>query len=251
MAKDTEFKIAIVREAAALNTLVTRTIATGKKYKDMLHVAAISCLVHAAEHGNCDNLNRLYLEMTSNERMALRGSYIRRIHAAIGGLDWSAYDNDNPVPAEVLKSAVEAGTIFGYSDKKGFFVKQDVTPQREAFYSPKGIAETYLIKPDGKVWMRFFERNNVSELSVFGPDMVVAGMNALVKNARGDSDKKESTVPDALVAILVESQKRIEKWITEHPKLADGTTAEEIGETHRRSEAQRKRAAPAEVGAVN
>jgi len=235
----------IVRDGAALNALVAKTVKAGATYRDMLHTAMVSALFHAAEHGQCAPLQRLFESLTTNDKTAVRGSYIRRIHAACGGLDWSEYYADGealPVPEEILKAATEKGAWLTYSEKNGFGVKQDVKEAREAF---KKLAEEKLINPDGEVWRRFYDRNNLAEVGMFGNKQVVAGINALLKNAKGESERKESTVDKKIIAMLAKVSDDLEAY------MAANGDKETVDDTKKRSAARRQSAQMGQADAVH
>jgi hypothetical protein len=238
-----EFKI--VREAAALNNLVTKVIKAGQSYREQLHIAVVSALYHAAEHGQTAPLGRLYDSLTSNDQTALRGSYIRRIHAACGGLDWADYINPEdgknlPVPAEILASAQEAGSWLTYSEKNGFAVKQQVQPARDAF---KKLAEEKLINPEPeKGWTFFYSRNNLSEIQQFGNKQVLQALTALVNNASGKSERKTADVDTKILAEITKVHEYVKTFMETNGAAAT------VDDNATRSRAQRKRRTPADEG---
>ena len=236
----------IIREAAALNNAISKVIKVGQSYRDQLHVCVVSALYHAAEHGQTAPLNRLYESLTSNDQTALRGSYIRRIHAAVGGIDWAEWQDENgkakPVPEELMKASSEKGAFLSYSEKQGFFVKEGTMEARKGFQT---LAEKKLINPDPKEgWLRFFERNNLAGVQVFGNKQVLAGAKALKSNSHGESERKKASVHPKLVAL-------VDKFYDEVTRFYETNgDAAEVEETETRSTAQRRRGAVAGEGAA-
>lgn len=192
----------IIQDTKKLNQLITTTIRQGKTYRDNMHLAFISSLWHAAKHGQCAPLNRLFASFTSNDQTAAR-NFLRRVHAALGGLDFSSYIVDGEqevIPAEVMNAAVEAGSWLAYNAKnKNFAVKKDTVDVREAFET---LADGSLIEPDGEVWKRFFDRNNLAELKAFGDAQFLKDMEAVEKKLAGDNARVDSQVSNKLAEMF-------------------------------------------------
>jgi hypothetical protein len=231
-----ETALALVLDVKDLNKLVTLVINQGRTYRNNLHIAWVSCVVHAAVHGINDRehpINRLYDDgMSTNDRSAAR-NYIRRVHAAIGGIDWSEYSDENPVPAEILKSAAEAGQFLGYSEKRGFFVHKDKSDIREKFVKSE-LPELMLKAEEGSGWIRFFDRNNMAELNVYGASNVLKDIQAVVTKASEDTERRETHVHKAIVAELKASEERIaalvekyKDWKPEETSVGDRAGSQE------------------------
>lgn len=205
----------IIRDAKKLNAEISAVVKLGATYRTRLHVAMVSAMVHAAEFGQCAPLQRIYDSLTVNDQQAFRGSYIRRVHAALGGLNWAEY-LDKPVPEEIRKAAETAGAwlIASQTDGKTVFkVKSKSDQAAEARQNFIGLAEQELINPVlANGWARFFDRNNLVEIQVFGNKQVLAGLKTLEGNAAGDSERKEAHVHPDLLGILHDARQKVEAW---------------------------------------
>lgn len=214
----------ITREPKALNTLVSKAIKAGTTYRKLAHAAMVSTCYHAATSGRCQPLNTFYASLSSNDKTAFRSSYLPRIFAAIGGLDWAEYTDEDgktlAIPSEILDTAKEAGEWMGYSAKDGFFVHQGKKGQRQKFLK---LAEEYLINPDGVVWRPFFDRNNLGEVKTFGNSEFMKAVREAIKKAKGDSDKVDAQVDKKLLAFIEKGFEQAETYVEANEEIEEVT----------------------------
>lgn len=200
---------AIVRGEAELNRLVSSAASAYTKASLKMHVAIVSALVHASVTGRTQPLNRLYSVLNTNDQQAFRGSYLPRIHAAIGGMDFSKYA-DQPVPSEILNAFKDKGQWLGFGKNKAsgenefYVISKDINPlapgNRKQFAI---LAEVSLINPKEEAgWRKFFDRNNFSELKVFGDDDVYNTLKQVVAKGKGENKSTESKVSKQVQKII-------------------------------------------------
>src|SRR5690606_26944166 len=123
----------LARDAKALNKA---NASFAKRYVSIQtegHILAVANLIHAATHGgDCKPLNMFFNALNANDKQAFRGSFVSRIRAHLGGVDFAKHSGENsePIDAEELQAAQKAGKIFGYSSKNGWFViSKDEKPE--------------------------------------------------------------------------------------------------------------------------
>ncbi len=218
MSKDANSMIALARDTAGLNKAVSSFGTRYKSINEEAHYLAVTTLVHAALHGGeCRPLNRFFEMLNPNDKQAFRGSFVPRVFAALGGIDFAKYvvkgDNGEPknldIDADLVQAARDAGAWMGYQSTgnanhdKGFFViskddKPEAPKLREAFIK---LAESHLVEPDvWKGWKRFNERNNFAEARVFGNDNLVEGLKRLKQSAN-----REDAAVDAMLKKVIDT----------------------------------------------
>lgn len=207
----------IIAGAAELNKALNRFRTMYVKVGDMAHSLFISVLDHAARHGDPGPLTDFVNILRTNDRQAAI-LYIRRVHAALGG-----WDGEEGIAAEIMQGYVENGAFLVASrrnDKTEFRVIKNsrgehIAKAKEQF---SVLATEKLIEPDGKVWRRFMDRNNISELRKFGRDDLLRGLQTLISRADGDTASVESEVPEDDIRVLTEAYDTIKK-LPPPPKL--------------------------------
>lgn len=205
-------KIAIVRDSKRLNAQVSQVIAMYTKAYDALWPCFVSCLYHAAHTGHTQPLNRLYLALNTNDQSAIRQSFLNRVHAYCGGIDFSKLMvkqdtgwQSKPIPTEQLQQAQKDGRWLGYStaDKnEPFFVvsRDDFDKAPANRKKAEKLIETILTIDDeelmaSKGWKKFFHRNNLAEQSIFGNADVLKAVKAIQTKMKG-SDRITAKVDD-------------------------------------------------------
>lgn len=189
----------IIKDEAKLAAYVKNTITSYKTAFSKLHTATVSVLVHAAITGRADLLNTLYSQLNTNDQSALRGSYIPRIHAAIGGIDFAEYV-DTAIDPVVLQECTENGEWLRY-EKGAFYVvskrdKDNAPDCRRVFVA---LAEERLINPDAmQGWRKFFERNTLAEVKVFGNQEALKALRQLCNKAGSEGSQTDRRVAEAI-----------------------------------------------------
>lgn len=216
----------IIRDGAELNKAVTLVIKNGKTYRDRLHVAAVSALFHAAEHGQPEPLNRIYFSLTDNDKQALK-NYIRRAAAIIGLGDVKQVLE--MVKPDVLKAAVDIGTWLRFKNETGFEVikNSQVETVKAAKAGFMSLAESHLINPDGKQYKRFFDRFVITEIKVLSGSTVLDTMTKTIKEVKaGNTDKREVQVYPEELALMETFEKDMRRLVELRSKPAENVSAE-------------------------
>lgn len=218
-------KITIVRDAKKLNAMVSQVIGLYTKAYDALWPCFVSCLYHAAKTGHTQPLNRLYMALNTNDQSAIRQSFMNRVHAYCGGIDFSELMvkqdtgwQSKPIPTETLQQAQKDGRWLGYStaDKKEpfFVVSRDDFDKAPANRKvAEKLIETVLTLEDeelmaSKGWRKFFHRNNLAEQSIFGNADVLKAIKSIQTKAKGSErvtakvDDKVKKQIDGLVSFM-------------------------------------------------
>jgi hypothetical protein len=191
----------IIRDAKKLNQAVTNFARTAAQFRNEAHVVAVSVLVHANEHGQIAPLNAFFGLLLANEQRAFR-TYVGRFQTA-------ADKDGKRVPTNMAFLKFEKGEFRIDTDqpkanrgKNSAFVKH---------------AQKRLINPDGKVYKRFLETDNVADLKEMLDGQVVTGLKSMFKRANGEVDNVKSKVTDPYLKLL---SKTIEE--AERIKAANG-----------------------------
>lgn len=167
---------------------MVKTLMVGyAKMHDQLHVMACSTIFHAAKHGDVRPLNQFYWGLNTNYSTAFRF--------------WIG---------ETFKRH-EAARCLKFSTTDGWQVLPNTTKEREAFM---GVIGKHLINPDGKTYLRFYERNIIQSALIFGDTNVVQALKGLVAKAERHDDKVQSHVSPELAIMLKGTLAKAEDYAT-------------------------------------
>lgn len=175
----------IEHDATKLNALISRTVKGYHKASEDLHVAFVSSLNHAAKHGQPAPLNNLFIGLKEYPNLIQSmKAYVRRIDTLLD-------DEGNPVLDAAGKFQTSPYKFLDYTSKDGFAVVTGAKSQREAFLKH---AEADLINPDGKIYKRVDQRDNVKEEQEFTTKNLLATMASLLKKAKGEAAMVNSMI---------------------------------------------------------
>lgn len=184
--------ISVVTDGALLNKRINETakmyLAAGRR----IHVDFVSALWYVAAHGNAFYLNRIYALLRTNDKQAAK-LYIRRA-AAVVGLEG---ENPDGLPAEVIKAAVEAGSVVKLEKDEFSVVAGNNTKQAQML---RELCETRFIEPDGKNDFMLLDRNNFAEVKTLGDNEAFKQLAKLVKSLEeGDTDNRKVSVTEPVL----------------------------------------------------
>lgn len=183
----------IERDATKLNAMISRTIKGYHKSSEDLHVSFVSALAHAAQHGQPAPLNNLFngLKEFPNLIVSMK-NYVRR-------LDTLLDDEGNPVLDAAGKFQPSPYKFLEFTTKTGFATIKGTDSQRAAFIKH---AEADLINPDGKIYKRVDQRDNVKEEQEFTTKNLLAAMKSLLEKAKGGKAMVNSMISPIEVKAL-------------------------------------------------
>lgn len=193
---------AIIRDTAKLNESISRQIAVGGDYYKLLHINAVSALVHTAIHGQVAVLNRFYGSLKVNEQTAFK-LYVRRIQTALDAKGFAVKDAEG--------NNVASDMEFLRFEDKAFAIIKDRTKERDTFVKH---AEGVLINPDGDTVKAFFDRDSIKEIRTLGDNEFAKRIAALQKLATEPAGNNTSAASKKMLAI-------IERAATEAAKLME------------------------------
>lgn len=163
---------------AKLTPMLGKLIKMGVAYHDALHEYAVSAIFHAATTGDIRPMQNFYDKaLNDNGRTSFR-LYLQR-------------------------------TFREHEDAKCLSIKENKFSMTEGGHKSKqaavlaDLAKGPMLNPDGKEFMRFFEREIIAETAQFIDDVKIASaLKALLKKAEGKSDNVASHVSKALISKL-------------------------------------------------
>lgn len=165
---------------------ITDQIKRRGKALDEDHSIAVSAIKHFVECGNDCHITRFYTTLPEALQSAFR-LYLKRIECdpAVNGkwIIWSQKENRFKV--------VKASNIPE--------AKEEQRRIREAVAT---LCDQKLLNPDGVEYKRFFERDIQDEIRKFANDDVEKALKSLKSRAAGTNEKVESSVSDAVQAII-------------------------------------------------
>lgn len=230
--KGSPIMFAIVRDGKALNSLVNRAITAGNKYRELLHQAAVSCLVHAVSNdtGDVRPLNRLFKSLTSNDQQAFR-MYVRKATAVVGGLSIEKLVNKQYLEP-VVQGAVEAGMTLTFSKGEWHVVTTeqmgDEAKRRRSKFEALVVRD---LAPGNDPWVPFFRPNNFATIKLVGDDDILSKLIDLSKElSKGNTQTKEIKVSAKVKAFIDSVAMKAQNMIEfgEHPLVETEETPEEM-----------------------
>lgn len=141
---------------------------------DHSHVMACSVLAHACMHGDVRPMNLFYSILTVNEQTSLRF--------------WLGHAIRTGKTGEPLKFS-----------KGEFSVIENTKAERARLLK---LCETRLINPDGETYKRYYDRNIVKDIQIFGDAELASALKKLLKKATGATDNVKASVDKTLIAGL-------------------------------------------------
>lgn len=183
---------AIERNATKLNGMVTSVIKAYHKASENLHVAFVSAYVHAAEHGQPAPLNNLLkgLKDYPNVTTAMK-QFVTRVNTLLddeGSALLDSHGKFQPSPYKFLTM-----------EKGAFVVMTATTEARKEFVA---LAEARLINPDGEIYKRVDQRDNVREEKEFTTKDLLQQMKTLLAKAKGETNMINSMISPIEVKAL-------------------------------------------------
>jgi hypothetical protein len=193
----------ILKAEKAIKSLIRSFRTMYSKTQTAAHDMAVQVIGHAATHGNPVLLNEFFSILNTNDKDAFR-LYMRRIAAVVGG-----WDGVTTKSQEEMEQFKERGAFVTF--KKGEFL---VLRNDEHVHAKTAKAGTIkllpeLQTPDGKVFRRFLDRNNFSEIKLVGDENIRQQLAKMIKAAKGDKKNTEAKVSPAIIAALQDAQKVI------------------------------------------
>lgn len=198
-----EIELSIFR--GSLKDLMKRievAIASKDQAYELMHVACVSAIFHAAEHGQVAPLNAFYLGLNVNDRMSVK-QYLRRTQMRRtvekplnpdGSGTWLTFESEKNTDERLLLGSFSVNTK-----------KMDERKKWMALATDKLIACP--AKPEGTPeWVRFYQRENIAEaiaLRTFTDANVVALIKGIVKRIKdGDTDTTKVVVSDRMLKFV-------------------------------------------------
>lgn len=185
----------IIRDKTKLNQAVTKFARTAAQFRNEAHVVAVSVLVHANEHGQIAPLNAFFGMLLKNEQQAFR-TYVGRFQKVA--------DKDGKL--------VPTNMAFLKFEKGEFRIDTD-QPQKNRGKASAFVkhADKRLINPDGKVYKRFLETDNIADLKELLDGGVITNLKSMLKRANGEVDNVKSKVSDPLLKLLSKTVEEAER----------------------------------------
>lgn len=183
----------IITDTKALKNKIENTRKSAVSVMDSYQQLAVSTIVHAAQHGDTDVLNRFYKSLNGNFQTGFK-LWVSQI-----------------VSEDYPKGTKSDVFWIGLNREKGFFVRKNTQPHRhERFISKVNdiVAlrdSTDTMDPDvvkAKAYGRFFEKQTDASdnPNLFTDSNIIDGLMRLVKRAQ--SDKENVQVHDDTAAML-------------------------------------------------
>lgn len=186
-------KLAIVTDNSRLNKLVTTAIASGIKYRALLHHAACSAVHHAAATGQISPMDRLFKSLTANDQFAFK-IWLGNYHVLIGlGVDKLP---DNKLTSDERNAALEAGRVFTHTEANGWkigTVKVDANMPAKRSAMERHMVAALEHAP-------FFAVDNVKSIREVSDASILAALKQLVAKATAKSDENTIVKVDQRVA---------------------------------------------------
>lgn len=194
-------KFTIIRDSASLNKGLTNFQRTAAAFRNAAHVLAVSCLVHANEHGQVAPLNRFAEMLLPNELTALK-NYVRRFQDT---------RNENG-------DIVHTQYFFLKYDDGEFRIDTTSPAANRGKNSPfQKYAESTLINPDGKTSKPFLYQDNVRDISILGDDKVISALRKMYRAASGKKKGVKSDVSPKYVDLLAKAVEQAEMIASANP----------------------------------
>ena len=171
----------IIRDAKKLNESLSKQKTARDSYHRLLHVNAVSVLVRTNASGSISEINRFYGLLTGNEQSAFR-TYVRLFQ------ETGVKDSDGkPVLTNMAFLKFQGGE---------FRIDTATPVENRREDSPfQAYAEKVLINPDGKTSKPFYERNNLSDMTLFDDLSIADGIKRMLTTVtNGDTDKRKVEV---------------------------------------------------------
>jgi hypothetical protein len=165
-----------------------------RKTHDLAMLLGISCLAHAAQHGDCDQLNTFFNVLDTNHKDAFRG-FVRRSFAIVGG-----WDGVTTVPQEQMETYKRIGAFLKFADKKFTIIRNDDSETAAAAKKQFMKLVPDMLAPDGKRFRHFMDRNNFAESKLFGMDELRQTVARIDKTLKGD--RKNTSVGEIPADVL-------------------------------------------------
>ncbi len=210
--------IAIIRGEKELNALISKTISTGKTYKEQLFQASLSAAVHLLEFGQPGPLNVLFKSLTSNESGAFK-NWLRRLNLYVGlAIDGheGVLDKDGKrrltglqvvdklsanaigsLETEIRNAYIDQNAVIGYANKTFtvMSVKGDPRAKEKRLLGVDLIEKRFADVDEDKnedyrsKFMPWFSRNNFAEVRYLGDAEAFEKIKA-VRDAIGLGERK-------------------------------------------------------------
>lgn len=204
----------IERNAAKLNTLVNATVKGFIKSNEMGHIALISAMVHAAEHGQPAPLNNLIEGLREHELI----NVVQNINAYITRIFTLTDDGGKPV-LDATGKLQKSDVVFLQFAKKKFSTINDTPDERARFIK---LAEEHLINPSNMAkFAPFYKREALREVKEFTDKNVLAQLKSIVAKIHGETQMIDSLVSRKLATLIETVYEEAEKIVStgqEEPK---------------------------------